>query len=584
MTVLRFLATLSVVALLSWGCSDDVAAPTLCTDDKDCPAGMSCGAAGVCASGKQEENTAARCKDGKDNDGDGYADCKDQDCQLFVFCAKKQDGGPPPKDGPKVGKDTSPPKDGPKPPPKDGPKPPPKDQKVPADLPPKCGNQKVDPGEKCDGTNLAGQTCYGNGYDGGKLTCKKDCTLDTTACYKCGDGKKNGSEQCDGAALGGQTCKGKGFDGGKLACKKDCTLDTAGCYKCGDAKKNGTEQCDGSDLGGKSCKSEGFDGGVLTCTSGCMLNAAQCYKCGDGKINGLEECDGAAVGAASCAKNKFTSGTVGCTLCKLDYGYCRTGGYITVKAGTFMMGAPMSDPCRQSNESYHSVTLTHSFEVLKNECDQWIFYTNLHYKPAEKDKPPRKYQPGHPVANVNWHEAANLCNQASVKTKQSQCYKCTGMQDLISCVVDPKYPGNKIYDCPGFRMPTEAEWEMAARGGTSSPTYMGTIKNCKTKDTVAGKLGWYSWNSNMKSQATGTFTNPYGIADMAGNVWEWTHDTWQTNLPKATNPAFSGGNQISVKGGGYESWAQSLRHAFRGPNTKDTRMPVLGFRCVRTVK
>ena len=123
---------LVVVALLAWGCSDDDLHPGTCNTTSDCDPGQVCSAAGKCIQGANDasldkpavkkENTAELCKDGKDNDGDGYADCKDQDCWVFVFCVKK-DGGPPKPDGPGPKPDGPGPKpDGPGPKP-DGPGP-----------------------------------------------------------------------------------------------------------------------------------------------------------------------------------------------------------------------------------------------------------------------------------------------------------------------------------------------------------------------------------------------------------------------------------------------------------------------------
>ncbi|RMG98897.1 MAG: hypothetical protein D6705_04680 [Deltaproteobacteria bacterium] len=96
-----------------------------------------------------------------------------------------------------------------------------------------CGDGTKDETEACDGGDFGGETCQSLGYGGGGLSCTADCqTIDTSNCtplLSCGDGTKNGSEQCDGADLGGKTCQTEGFDSGTLTCKADCTLDTSGC-------------------------------------------------------------------------------------------------------------------------------------------------------------------------------------------------------------------------------------------------------------------------------------------------------------------------------------------------------------------
>ena len=551
--------------------------------------------------GSDKEDTAALCKDKKDNDKDGYTDCADQDCQLFVFCVKK-DGGQPKKDGPVVTKDGPvATKDGPvanKDGPvanKDGPvvnKDGPvvnKDGPVvnkdgPVISPDKgktCGNGLLNQGEECDGTKLNNKTCYLLGYDGGKLSCNTNCTFNKALCYKCGDGVVNGAEKCDGGALGNKTCQTEQYDGGTLKCNPNCTLDTSGCYKCGDKKMNGQEQCDGSDYGGKTCALLGYVGGNLGCTGGCNYDFSNCYKCGDGKKNGTEECDGTDLGGATCVNKSFHSGTVKCINCKLDYGYCRTSSYVTVNKGTFKMGSSSGEACRWTYEFQANVTLTHSFEIQDGELTQYVFHKNMNYNPSLNYYSYSSY----PVENVTWHEAVYMCNMASKVTGQPFCYNCTGSLKNWTCTVDSKYAGKKIYDCPGFRLPTEAEWEMAARAGKTTSTYAGNITNCSGKDSVANTAGWYNMNaSGGKSQPVGIKKNSWGISDMAGNVWEWTLDTWKSNPGGGTDPAFTGGSSVVVKGGGAEASAGNLRHARRGEWQKTAKSGVVGFRCARTVK
>jgi len=149
-----------------------------------------------------------------------------------------------------------------------------------------CGDGTADIGEDCDGTDLTGETCRSQGFDGGRLTCNADCSFNTRGCTSrtCGDGTVNGTEDCDGSDLDGGTCTGLGFDSGRLACAGDCSYDTSGCvtFTCGDGTINGIEDCDGTMLGGENCISQGFTGGTLACNAGsCTFNTAGC---------GTEEC------------------------------------------------------------------------------------------------------------------------------------------------------------------------------------------------------------------------------------------------------------------------------------------------------
>ncbi|MFO0632752.1 MAG: hypothetical protein U0168_07880 [Nannocystaceae bacterium] len=237
---------------------------------------------------------------------------------------------------------------------------------------PVCGDGVVDAGEDCDGDDLGGASCMSEGFDGGRISCAADCTLDTSACnVNCGNGSLEEPEECDGVNLGGLDCVSQGFDAGELACSRGCTLDTTGCisFMCGNDAIEGAELCDGTDLGGVDCIALGYDGGALACDAGCAaydpsgctgLNncceaqdsgvfgcgddaceAAVCgidayccentwdgicvteayslcpttcvTSCGDGLITGGELCDGANLNGQDCITQGFASGTLACS-------------------------------------------------------------------------------------------------------------------------------------------------------------------------------------------------------------------------------------------------------------------------------
>jgi hypothetical protein len=98
---------------------------------------------------------------------------------------------------------------------------------------PGCGDDVLDPGEQCDGANLAGYDCVtlGPDFTGGALACAPDCSFDTSACMICGNGVIDGAELCDGEDLGGLGCwdAGGGLTGGVLSCDVACGHDTSAC-------------------------------------------------------------------------------------------------------------------------------------------------------------------------------------------------------------------------------------------------------------------------------------------------------------------------------------------------------------------
>lgn len=241
--------------------------------------------------------------------------------------------------------------------------------------PTECGNDLVEDGEDCDGTDLADETCELQGFDAGTLACADDCTFDQSGCVNfscgdgmingpdecdgddlpadatcadagfgvgtvvclgnctldftgcCGDGSIGGAEVCDGDAQGGETCQTQGnFDAGTLACAGTCDgFDTSACTLCGDDEAEGAEACDGTDLLGADCTTVpgGFFGGTLACDAGCGYDTSGCNFCGNAAIDAGEDCDGAALGGATCLDLGHTGGDLGCQLgCSFDESGC----------------------------------------------------------------------------------------------------------------------------------------------------------------------------------------------------------------------------------------------------------------------
>jgi formylglycine-generating enzyme required for sulfatase activity len=259
---------------------------------------------------------------------------------------------------------------------------------------------------------------------------------------------------------------------------------------------------------------------------------------------------------------------------------------VTINAGKFMMGSPAEEPCRESmigkKETQHSVTLTRAFELLKTEVTQGQFQTEMGYAPSSF----KSCGADCPVETVTWHEAAAFCNALSVKTNQAKCYACSGTGSNVSCAVAAAYSGAKIYTCPGYRLPTEAEWEYAYRAGTTTALYNGPITSCSGSDPGAGAIGWYTWNAGFKPHPVASKkANDWGLYDMAGNVWEWCHDLYQIDLgsgPQTDPWGPTLGASRAGRGGSWINNAGGLRAAGRGLWPPGTPSNFLGFRCART--
>jgi len=259
-------------------------------------------------------------------------------------------------------------------------------------------------------------------------------------------------------------------------------------------------------------------------------------------------------------------------------------GWCEIPGGCFAMGSPNGEACRFPNETKHNVTVGRTFQMHQNEVTQSQFVQLMGYSPAYF-----KGCSSCPVEQVNWHEAAAYCNALSQKEgNKFPCYSCKGTGAAVKCAVTAEWSPNakRIINCPGYRLPTEAEWEYAYRAGTTSHYYNGDLKACTGKNPTLDQIAWYDQNSGKRTQRVGRKQpNPWGLYDMSGNVWEWTTDWWRQDLGSAwaidpVGPAT--GQHPVVRGGSWDTIAGDMRAAFRDKYTIDKRYNTVGFRCVRT--
>lgn len=241
---------------------------------------------------------------------------------------------------------------------------------------------------------------------------------------------------------------------------------------------------------------------------------------------------------------------------------------VLIPSGYFQMGSPPSEIGRDEDEGPVHKVYVDAFYIDKYEVTQRDFEALMGYNPSEFKDPEK------PVENVSWVEAARYCNARSRKEGLTPYYN-EGAEGL-----DYNFEAN------GYRLPTEAEWEKAARGGLVGKRY-------PWGDEIDESKANYAYITGTKP--VGSYPpNGYGLYDMAGNVWEWCNDWYGKTYYKESptkNPKGPGqGRYHVVRGGGWSEPPRvisSRRAAADCRSANRSFVPVgrkhnyIGFRCVR---
>lgn len=231
--------------------------------------------------------------------------------------------------------------------------------------------------------------------------------------------------------------------------------------------------------------------------------------------------------------------------------------------------------CIKSEAPQHKVILTQPIylgmnEVTQAEYEKVLGVNPSHFAPSGmgKEVVAGMEIADHPVEMVSWNDAAEFCAKLSQQEKLKPFYFRAG--ETITPL-----------DGTGYRLPSEAEWEFACRAGTTTKYWIGD------KDEDLERAGWSGTNSGGRTHAAGELkSNPFGLHDIHGNVWEWVQDGWDASyygqFPEkiAVNPGspFSAGSWRVLRGGNSLHPASYCRSSLRNANVPTHRYRYFGFR------
>ncbi len=249
---------------------------------------------------------------------------------------------------------------------------------------------------------------------------------------------------------------------------------------------------------------------------------------------------------------------------------------VFVQGGEFYMGNDYAPGLSARDEKPEHKVKISDFYIGKYEVtfDEFDLFCEATGYPKPDDGGFGRGQ--RPVINVSWYGAIKYCNWLSSRFHLDKVYEFS--EDSLGMVI------NKVnWDANGYRLPTEAEWEYAARGGVESKGF--PYPGSANLDEVA----WYEANSGGKTHEVGQKKpNELGLYDMLGNAFEWCWDYYDAkyyaNSPETDPRGPDSGHERVYRGGSFKSPKEYMRITKRFHFMPNKPQGTIGFRLARTKK
>ena len=309
---------------------------------------------------------------------------------------------------------------------------------------------------------------------------------------------------------------------------------------------------------------------------------------GDGFANGEDGCPEPVPTVCDGAFSECDSGGGACGCCnRCGAGFEVPDGWSCVPP-TGPDGSPLGSPEGEqgrdaAREARHVVHLTHAFLIGQTEV------TRAAWSRLVRGRPWFYAECGGrcPAGRVSWWEALHYANALSDTEGLERCYELEGCEGAagegMTCA-DVTWGGT--FGCAGYRLPTEAEWEHAARAETTGARFVEGSTGLDCEDPGVHRTAWLKCNSEeLPHPVAAKEANPWGLYDVYGNLREWVWDRYADARADATDPRGpDAGDTRVTRGGSFADGGQNARSAHRSSADPGGRYDDLGFRLARTVR